>query len=92
MDLAVAMLADPKRPFGPGKPGAAAAGRRNRGEHVAGLRVDLLDAVLGDLEQVLAVEGRSRMRGDIDRARRLPLVGIEGVEPVAGGEPDVAPS
>ena len=90
MDLAVPILAHPERPFGPGEPGvAAAAGRRDRGEHAAGLRIDLLDAILGDLKQVLAVEGRSGMRGDIDRAQRLAARRIEGVQPVAGGEPDV---
>ena len=30
--------------------------------HAAALRIDLLDAILGDLEQVLAVEGGARMR------------------------------
>jgi len=30
------------------------------------------DATLGDLKQALAVEGRSRMRDDINRAQRLP--------------------
>ncbi len=34
------------------------------------LRIDLLDAILGELKQVLAVEGRSGMRGDVDRAKR----------------------
>ena len=34
MDLALAILPDPERAFGPGQPGiAAAAGRRDRGEH-----------------------------------------------------------
>jgi hypothetical protein len=51
----------PQRPFGPREPRVtAAAGRRDRGEHSAGLRVDLLDAILGELKQVLAVEGRSK--------------------------------
>ena len=77
-------------PFGPREPGVtAAAGRRDRGEHTAGLRIDLLDAILGDLKQVLAVEGRSGMRGDIDRAHRLPARRIEGVQLVSGREPDV---
>src|SRR5947208_14115647 len=67
MDLPLPMLAHPERPFRPSKPGvAAAAGGRDGGEHAAGLRVDLLDAILGDLKQVLPVEGRSCMRGDID--------------------------
>jgi hypothetical protein len=48
---------------------ARSRGRRRAPESwsaQAGLRIDLLDAILGDLKQVLAVEGRSRMRGDID--------------------------
>ena len=53
--------------------------------------IDLLDTILGDLEQVLAVEGGSRMRGDIERAHRLAALGIEGVQPVAGRKPDVLP-
>ena len=89
MDFPVPMLPHPERPFGPGEPRVAAAGRRDRREHTAGLRIDLLDAILGDLKQVLAVEGRSRMRGDIDRAQRLPARGIEGVQPVSGRKPDV---
>jgi hypothetical protein len=69
MDLPVPILADPERPFRPREPRVtAAAVRRDRGEHTAGLRIDLLDAILGQLKQVLAVEGRSGMRGDIDRA------------------------
>ena len=68
MDLAVPVLSHPQRPLGPGEPGVtAAAGRGDRGEHTAARRIDLLDAILGDLKQMLAVEGRSGMRGDLDR-------------------------
>src|SRR5438067_4713411 len=89
MDLAAPILPHPERAFGPREPRVtAAAGRRDRGEHTAGLRIDLLDAVLGELKQVLAVEGRSCMRGDIDRAQRLPARRIEGVQLVSGSEPD----
>ena len=89
MNPAVPILPHPERPFGPGEAGiTAAAGRRNRREHMAGIGIDLLDAILGDLEQVLAIEGRSCMRGDIDRAQRVPAHGIEGVQSVAGGDPD----
>src|SRR5258705_13880633 len=43
MDLPVPMLSHPERPFRPREPRVAAAtGRRNRGEHAAGLRIDLL--------------------------------------------------
>src|SRR6267143_862433 len=90
MDLAVPILPHPERPFGPGEPGgAAAAGRRDRGEYAAGLPIDLLDAILGDLKQMLAVEGRPCMRGNIDRAQDCPAGGIEGVQPVSGRKPDV---
>jgi hypothetical protein len=84
------MLPDPERPFGPREPRvAAAAGRRDRGEHTASLRIDFLDAILGDLIQVLAVEGRACMRGDINRAQHLPACRIESVELVSASKPDV---
>src|SRR5262249_39343710 len=91
MDLAVPILPHPERPFGPREPRVSAtAGRRDRGEHTASLRIDLLDAISDDLEQVLAVEGRACTRaGDIDRAQHLPARGIEGVQLVTGSEPDV---
>src|SRR6267378_2155823 len=42
MDLPVPILPHPERPFGPREPRVtAAAGRRDRGEHTAGLRIDL---------------------------------------------------
>src|SRR6202790_1135161 len=71
-DLAVAILPAPERPFRPCEPRAASPRRRDRGEHTAGLRLDLLDAILGELKQMLAVERRSCMRGDFDRAQYLP--------------------
>src|SRR5262249_28352904 len=81
MDLPVPILPRPERPFRPRAPRVtAAAGRRDRREQTAGLRIDLLDAISHDLKQVLAVEGRSCTRAwDIDRAQRLPARGIEGV-------------
>src|SRR5258706_715100 len=90
MDLPAPMLPLRGRPFGPRKPRVtAAAGLRNRGEHRAGLRIDFLDAILGDLKQVLTVEGRSCVRGDINRAQQLATRRIEGVQSVSGGKPDV---
>jgi hypothetical protein len=90
MDLPVPILPHPERPLGPRETRVtAAAGRRDRGQHTAGLRIDLLDAILDELIQVLAVEGRSRMRGDVDRAQRLPARRVEGVQLVANGDPDV---
>ena len=68
MDLPLPILPHPQRSFGPREPRViTAAGRRDGREHTAGLGIDLLDAILGDLKQVLAVEGRSGMRGDINR-------------------------
>src|ERR1700693_3865536 len=59
MDLPAPMLPHPERPLGPCEPRiTAAARRRDRREHTAGLRIDFLDAILGDLKQVLTVEGR----------------------------------
>src|SRR5262249_38911876 len=56
IDFPVPILPHPQRPFGPREPRiTAAAGRRDRGEHTAGLRIDLLDAILGELKQVLPV-------------------------------------
>src|SRR5262245_57706632 len=60
VDLPVAILAHPERPFGPREPRvAAAAGRRDGGQHTAGLRIDFQNAIFGDLVQVLTVEGRA---------------------------------
>jgi hypothetical protein len=90
MDLPVFILPHPERPFGPCESRmTAAAGRRNCGEHTAGLRVYLLDATLGDLKQVLAVEGRSCIRGDTKRAQRLSARRIEGAQLVSGSKPDL---
>src|SRR5690606_10597468 len=88
MDLAFAILTHPKTTLGPRQSRiAAAAGRRYGGEHFAGFRIDLLNAVLGDLKQMLAIEGGSRMRGDVNRARRLAADGIHRGQLVAGGDP-----
>jgi TMEM175 potassium channel family protein len=79
MDLPVAILSHPERAFGPRESRVtAAAGCRDRGEHTASRRIDLLDAIFGELKQVLAVERRSCMRRDIDRAQRLPARRIKG--------------
>ncbi len=89
MNLPIAILPHPKRSFGPGESRSGAAGRWYSAEHAAGLRIDLLDAVAGKLEQVVAVEGRSCMCGDIDGADILPGLGIECVELVSRRKPDV---
>src|SRR6187551_237265 len=57
VDPAAAVLADPEAPLGPGEARvAAAAGCGNRGDDVAAGGIDLVDARLGDLPEVLAVE------------------------------------
>jgi hypothetical protein len=90
MDLAIPVLPHPERPFGPCQARvAAAAGRRDRSEHAARRRIDLLNAVLGELKQVPAVEGRSCMCGHVDRAQQLPGCRIEGLQCVSGSQPDV---
>ena len=90
MDLPVPILPDPEGPFGPREARiAAAAGRRDRRHHAAGLRIDLLDAAPGELKQIPPVEGRAGLRRDIDRAHDLPARGIEGVHPVSSGKPNV---
>jgi hypothetical protein len=90
MDLPVSILPDPKRTFGPRESRvAAAAGRRDRGEHTASFGIDLLDAILGDLKQVFAIESRSCMRRDIYRAHHLSARRIEGIQLVARCKPDV---
>ena len=82
--------APPRRPFRPREPGvAAASGSRDRGEHAARGRIDLLDAILGDLKQVPSLEGRSGMRGDVDRAHRRTARRIDGAQFVPEGDPDV---
>src|SRR6202040_1738882 len=88
--LPAAMLLHPERPCGPREPRVpAAAGRADGGEHTAGLRIDFLDAILGDLKKVLAVEGCSCVSGDLNRAQHLPTRRIEGVQLVSARKPDV---
>jgi hypothetical protein len=45
--------------------------------------------MIGDLVQVLAVEGRACVCGDIERAQRLAALRIEHVQLVSAGKPDV---
>ena len=48
-----------------------------------------MDAILGDLEQVLAVEGRAGRADDIDRALDLAVARVERVDIIARGEPEM---
>jgi hypothetical protein len=89
MDLPVSILPDPERPFGPCEARVTtAAWRRDRRQHTAGFRIDLLDAIFGDLKQVRAIERRSCMCGNVDRAQGFPALGIEVDQLVPGSQPD----
>src|SRR4051812_390175 len=90
MDFPVTILPHPQGSLGPRKPRVTTAARgRNRGKHMPGFEIDLLDSVLGYLKEVLAIKGCSRMRGDIDRAHRLPACGIECIQSISGRKPDL---
>src|SRR6516165_488719 len=90
VDLSIPILSNPESPFRPSQPRVAAiAGRRDGGKHSASPWIDLLNAILGDLKQVLAVESRSCMRGDIERALHLPTRRVESVQFVSRSKPDV---
>jgi len=84
MNLPVPILSHPERSFGPGESRVAAAARRRyRGDHAPCPGIYLLNAILGDLIQIPPVERRSGMRGDLDRAQRLPGRRIERMQPVS---------
>jgi hypothetical protein len=90
MDLSLAILTDPECPFGPGESRVATApGSGYRSEDTAGFRIYLLDAILGELKQMLAIKGSSGVRRDFDRAQLLSARRIESVQLVSGREPDV---
>src|SRR5215218_1698538 len=91
MDLPIAMLPDPERSFRPRQPRAAAVRRRDRGDHATRRGIDLLNLPFGDLIEVLAVERRTRVCGDVDRAHALPAHRVDGLQRIPGGEPDVLP-
>src|SRR5262249_21921471 len=92
MDFPLPILPDPERSLGPCEPRVAPASRRrDRGKDLPGRRIDLLDAVLGDLKEMLTIEGRPGMRGDLDRSQCLAARRIEGPEGLARGEPDSFP-
>src|SRR6266542_1077650 len=89
-DLAGAILSDPERPLGPGQARVAAVGRcRDGGHDLARAGVDLLDAVVGQLPQVLAVESSAGVGGDRELADQRAALGIERDDALAAREPDV---
>lgn len=89
MNLSRSILTHPKKSFRPRQPRVTAAGCGDCGEHSAGLWIDLLNAIFGDLEQMLTVERRSCMRSHINRAQRLAARGIESIQPVSRCKPDI---
>ena len=89
VDLAVAVLPDPQAALGPGQARVAAlAGCRDRGHHVAGGGIDLVDARFGDLVEMRAVERGAGIAGAVERACDLAARRIERDELGAGGGPD----
>src|ERR1700758_626786 len=89
IDLPVFVLRYPETPFCPSHTGATAGGRLDRGDHLTGLWIDLLDAIVTDLIQVLAVESRARMCADIKRACSFPSRWVERLQIVAGCDPNL---
>jgi hypothetical protein len=56
---------------------------------MAGVRIYLLDAILGQLKQMLAIKGSSSVRRDFDHAQLLSARRVENVQLVSGREPDI---
>ncbi|MNP61255.1 hypothetical protein D3C76_1564200 [compost metagenome] len=48
-----------------------------------------MDAVVGDLEQMLAIERGAGMGSDIDRVQQLAAFRVQGVDFAVAGEPDL---
>src|SRR6266567_8351537 len=90
VDFAGPVMPNPERSFGPGETRVTAGSRRwDRGEHLACLWIDLVNATLNDLKEVLAVEGRSCVRSHIDHPHHFPARRIEGIQLVARCKPHV---
>ena len=88
--LPIPILADPQCPLGPCEPGVAAtAGCRDRGEHLSGRRIDLLDAIVRDLKEMMPIEGCPGMRRDVEGSQRLTAPRIEGLEGLPCSKPDL---
>jgi hypothetical protein len=80
MNLPCAILADPERPFRPCKPRVAAAARRgNGGKDAPCLEINLLNAVLGKLKQVLAIERGTAWAATLSERTVFPVAGSNAV-------------
>src|SRR5262249_30056554 len=83
-------LADPQRPFGPREPRVAATpGCGDGGEDLSGRRIDLLDAILGNLIEMLSVECCSGVRRDVERTQCFATRRVEGLERLSRSKPDL---
>jgi hypothetical protein len=90
VNLPCPILPNPESAFSPRKSRVTAvAGRRDSGENLTRLWINLLNAILGDLKQMPAVEGRSCMRSNIHRALQFAARRIEGIQPVSRCKPDM---
>jgi len=80
VDLPCPILPNPESAFSPRKSRVTAvAGRRDGGENLTRLWINLLNAILSDLEQMPAIEGRSGMPSDIHRTLHFAARRIEGM-------------
>jgi hypothetical protein len=52
------------------------AGCRDRGKHTSAFWIDFLDAILGDLKEMLAIKRCSRVRGNVDGTCGISTRGI----------------
>src|SRR5690606_17835672 len=87
---AVPVMRHPQHAVGPRQAGMAiAVGRRQRGQHLTCLRVDLAYLIAIDLVERLAVERRSRRAWRCNGASRRARVRINGLQAVTGGQPDM---
>ena len=90
MDLAITILSYPQRSLGPCEPRVAAtAGCRDGGEDLSGRGIDLLDAILRDLKEMLPIERGPGMRRDVEGSLCLTARRIEGLERVSRSKPDL---
>src|SRR5690606_5414643 len=91
-DLAVVVLADPQRSFGPRHARTTAvAGSRDARDDLAAGRIDLVDAGVHQLIEVLAVEGGPRVGCDVERTLYTTGRRIERDQARAGRHPQQLP-
>src|SRR5262245_25823861 len=90
VNLAGAVFTHPKRPLGPGQARIAALRRRrDGGDNLARAWINFLNPVVGELPQVLAIEGSAGFGRDRKFADQRAALGIERHDALAPGEPDL---